>query len=78
MPAPSAEHAIAMMLLLLKDIPALRSHVAAGEWRDGHRRVRDAAGTRLGLVGMGPIGQETGPPRHGIRHGGVGPVAPRG
>jgi D-3-phosphoglycerate dehydrogenase len=54
-----AEHAIAMMLLLLKDIPALRSHVAAGGWRDGHMRVRDVAGMRLGLVGMGPIGQET-------------------
>jgi D-3-phosphoglycerate dehydrogenase len=54
-----AEHAIAMILFLVKDIPALRRHVAAGEWRDGHMRVRDAAGLRLGLVGMGPIGQET-------------------
>jgi D-3-phosphoglycerate dehydrogenase len=54
-----AEHAVAMMLLLLKDTSALRHHVAAGGWRDGHMRVRDVAGIRLGLVGMGPIGQET-------------------
>jgi D-3-phosphoglycerate dehydrogenase len=54
-----AEHAVAMMLLLLKDTSALRRIVAAGGWRDGHMRVRDVAGIRLGLVGMGPIGQET-------------------
>ena len=54
-----AEHAIGMMLLLLKDIPALQRHVAAGGWRDGSMRMRDVAGLRLGLVGMGPIGQET-------------------
>jgi D-3-phosphoglycerate dehydrogenase len=54
-----AEQAIAMILLLVKDIPSLQRHVAAGEWRDGAMRVRDVAGLRLGLIGMGPIGQET-------------------
>ena len=54
-----AEQAIAMMLLLAKDIPGLQRHVAAGQWRDGHMRIRDIFGLRLGLVGMGPIGQET-------------------
>jgi D-3-phosphoglycerate dehydrogenase len=54
-----AEHAITMMLLLVKDLPSLRRRVSAGEWRDGHMRIRDVAGMRLGLVGMGPIGQET-------------------
>ena len=54
-----AEQAIAMMLLLVKDIPALQRLVAAGEWRGGHMRIRDVAGMRLGLVGMGPIGRET-------------------
>jgi D-3-phosphoglycerate dehydrogenase len=54
-----AEHAIAMMLMLAKDIPALQRRVAAGGWRDGHMRLRDVAGLRLGLIGMGPIGQET-------------------
>jgi D-3-phosphoglycerate dehydrogenase len=54
-----AELAVAMVLLLVKDIPALQRHVAAGEWRGGAMRVRDVAGLRLGLIGMGPIGQET-------------------
>jgi len=54
-----AEQAIAMMLLLVKDIPALQRRVAEGAWRDGHLRLRDVAGLRLGLVGMGPIGQHT-------------------
>ena len=54
-----AEHAVAMMLILAKDIPALQRHVATGEWRGGQMRLRDVAGLRLGLVGMGPIGRET-------------------
>jgi D-3-phosphoglycerate dehydrogenase len=54
-----AEHAITMILLLRKQVPELQRHVAAGGWRDGHLQLRDIAGTRLGLVGMGPIGQET-------------------
>jgi D-3-phosphoglycerate dehydrogenase / 2-oxoglutarate reductase len=54
-----AEHAITTMLLLVKDIPALQRRVAAGGWRDGHMKLRDVAGMRLGLIGMGPIGQET-------------------
>lgn len=54
-----AEHAITLMLLLVKGVPSLQRHVAAGGWRDGDMLVRDVAGLRLGLVGMGPIGQET-------------------
>lgn len=54
-----AEHAIAMMLMLLKNIPALQHRIAAGGWRDGHMHVRDVFGTRLGLLSMGLIGQET-------------------
>ncbi len=54
-----AEHAITMTMLLVKDISAFQRRVAAGGWRDGHMRLRDIAGARLGLVGMGPIGRET-------------------
>jgi D-3-phosphoglycerate dehydrogenase len=54
-----AEHAITMILLLRKEVPRLQRRVADGAWRDGHMRLRDIAGTRLGLVGMGAIGQET-------------------
>jgi D-3-phosphoglycerate dehydrogenase len=54
-----AEHAITLMLLLAKDVPALQRRIAGGAWRDGHMRLRDIAGLRLGLVGMGPIARET-------------------
>jgi len=53
-----AEHTLALILALFKDIPALGRGVASGGWRSGQMRVRDLAGARLGLYGMGPIGQE--------------------
>ncbi|HTI01136.1 MAG TPA: NAD(P)-dependent oxidoreductase, partial [Acidisoma sp.] len=54
-----AEHTLALVLALFKDIPALGKRVAEGGWRTGQMRVRDLAGARIGLYGMGPIGQET-------------------
>jgi D-3-phosphoglycerate dehydrogenase / 2-oxoglutarate reductase len=54
-----AEHAITLMLALIKHLPIIHPHVAAGHWRAGDMRVGDAHGARLGLVGMGPIGQHT-------------------
>lgn len=52
-----AEHTIAMILALAKRLPELSAQVAAGEWRRGNDMVRDVAGLRLGLVGLGSIGQ---------------------
>ncbi|MDP9095733.1 MAG: hydroxyacid dehydrogenase, partial [Pseudomonadota bacterium] len=52
-----AEHTIAMILALAKRLPMLSAQVAAGEWRRGSDMVRDIAGLRLGLVGLGSIGQ---------------------
>ncbi len=52
-----AEHTIAMILALAKRLPKLSAQVAAGEWRRGNDMVRDVAGLRLGLVGLGSIGQ---------------------
>ncbi len=52
-----AEHTIAMILALAKRLPELSAQVAAGEWRRGNDMVRDIAGLRLGLVGLGSIGQ---------------------
>lgn len=54
-----AEHALALMLALLKDLPMLGAQIAAGGWRRGDHWARDAQGLRLGLLGMGPIGQHT-------------------
>lgn len=52
-----AEHTIALTLALLKGIPA--RGMAEGAWRPGTMFVRDIAGARLGLYGMGAIGRHT-------------------
>ncbi len=51
-----AEHALAVLLALCKDLRPLGETVAAGGWRD-QVRVRDVEGMRLGLVGLGLIGR---------------------
>lgn len=55
-----AEHAMAMVLALVKDLGPLTASVAAGGWREAGTKVRDVAGLRLGLVGCGAIGQAVG------------------
>ncbi len=52
-----AEHTLALLLALTKDLPLLSAQVAAGAWRGAGTKVRDVAGLRLGLVGCGAIGQ---------------------
>ncbi len=54
---PVAEHALAMILALAKQLRPLSAVVGAGRWREADTQVRDIAGTRLGLVGFGAIGQ---------------------
>lgn len=51
-----AEHTMALILALLKDLGPLSRHVASGGWREGTTKVRDVAGLRLGLLGCGAIG----------------------
>ncbi len=52
-----AEHALALMLALIKDLPLLSAQVAGGAWRGAGTKVGDVAGRRLGLVGCGAIGR---------------------
>ena len=52
-----AEHTMAMILALAKQLRPIGAHLAAGHWREGTPPVRDIAGMRLGLVGYGSIGQ---------------------
>jgi len=52
-----AEHALALILALVKDLKPLGATVAAGGWRDPATASRDVAGLRLGLVGCGAIGR---------------------
>ena len=52
-----AEHTMALVLALVKDVAPLSRHVAGGGWRGATTKVRDVAGLRLGLLGLGAIGQ---------------------
>jgi D-3-phosphoglycerate dehydrogenase len=53
-----AEHTLAAILALAKDLAPLTASVAGGAWRGAATKVRDIAGLRLGLVGFGAIGRE--------------------
>jgi len=52
-----AEHTLALLLALVKDLKPLGAVVAAGGWRGATTKVRDVAGLRLALLGFGAIGQ---------------------
>ena len=53
-----AEHTLAFILALAKDLRPLGAAIAAGSWRGGNTAVRDIAGLRLGLIGLGAIGMD--------------------
>jgi D-3-phosphoglycerate dehydrogenase len=53
-----AEHTIALIIALMKDILPLDQAVKAGEWPKASYVGRDLFGARLGLVGFGAIGRE--------------------
>lgn len=53
-----AEHTLALILALVKDLKPHGATVADGGWRDPAKGARDIAGLRLGLVGCGHIGRE--------------------
>ena len=51
-----AEHAMALMLSLLKDLPSVTEAMREGLWEKTSRMTRDVAGVSLGIVGYGAIG----------------------
>ncbi len=53
-----AEHAMALMLALLKDLPSVTAGMRDGLWEKTSRMTRDVAGVRLGIVGYGAIGSK--------------------
>lgn len=53
-----AEHTIALVISLMKDIVPLDRAVKGGEWPKASYVGRDLAGAKMGLVGFGAIGQE--------------------
>ncbi len=55
-----AEHAISLMLSLLKQVSQLDRAIKSGQWPKPSFIGRDIAGSVVGLVGFGSIGRETG------------------
>jgi D-3-phosphoglycerate dehydrogenase len=53
-----AEHTLALILALVKNLKPLAAAIAGGGWRGATSAVGDVAGKRLGLVGAGAIGRE--------------------
>lgn len=51
-----AEHAMALMLFMLKDMPSVVSGMREGLWEKTSRMTRDIDGMTLGVVGYGAIG----------------------
>lgn len=53
-----AEHAMALMLAALKDLPSVADGMRAGKWEKTSRMTRDVEGVALGIVGYGAIGSK--------------------
>lgn len=53
----TAEHTWALLLALVRHIPAATAAVQRGEWNRDPFRGRDLFGQRLGIIGLGRIGQ---------------------
>ncbi len=53
-----AEHAMALMLAALKDLPAVAANMRAGLWEKTSRMTRDVEGLTLGILGYGAIGSK--------------------
>lgn len=54
-----AEHALALMLALSRELPRYERDVRSGAWRDLNRFTRDFSSRTVGIVGYGQIGERT-------------------
>ncbi len=63
----TAEHTWALLLALVRRIPAAHASVLDGEWQRDRFRGLDLAGKTLGLLGLGRIGEKVA--RYGLAFG---------
>lgn len=54
-----AEHALALMLALARELPRFDRELRQGIWKDPHHVVRDFSARTIGIIGYGQIGQRT-------------------
>jgi D-3-phosphoglycerate dehydrogenase len=52
-----ADHALALLLAIARDIVPQATRVAEGEWRGSDRKLHRLSGSVAGVVGLGEIGQ---------------------
>src|SRR5258706_9116719 len=64
---PTAEHALAMMFALARDIPAADRSTQAGKWEKTRFIGVELAGKTLGIVGCGNIGSIVADRAHGLK-----------
>ncbi|MFM0340226.1 2-hydroxyacid dehydrogenase [Paraburkholderia fungorum] len=53
-----ADHAFALLLAVVRDVPQLDQATRAGAWRDTLPMRPNVSGKRLGIVGLGNIGEK--------------------
>lgn len=53
----AAEHTMALMLSLLRRVPAADASIRRGEWERGRHTGRELRGKTLGIIGFGKIGK---------------------
>lgn len=54
----TAEHTWGLLLALMRNIPAAHASVMRGEWQRDRFKGRELAGKRLGILGLGRIGEK--------------------
>lgn len=54
-----AEHSLALMLCVTRELPKFHRELRAGKWKDLNYNVRDFKARTVGIVGYGEIGRRT-------------------
>ncbi len=66
----AAEHTMALMLALLRHVPAADASIRRGEWERSRLTGSELRGKTLGIIGLGKIGKGGGSPCGRLRHAG--------
>ena len=62
----AAEHAVALMMALVRNIPQANASLKSGEWKRNEFMGTEVRGKTLGLIGLGNVGSEVARRAHGL------------
>jgi len=68
----AAEHAIALMMALVRNIPQASASLKSGEWKRNEFMGTEVRGKTLGLIGLGNVGSEVARRAHGLEMNVIG------